>query len=262
MVKNKNMATDETLELWKKYKESQDPKVKEELILKYAPFVKYVAGRVAMNLPSNVDFDDLVGYGVFGLIDAIEKFDPSRNVKFKTYAQTRIRGAIFDELRILDWTPRSIRQKTRQLEKIFMELETKLGRAPTDEEVAKAMEITLEELHQLYNETRGTLLLSLDEVCYDSENNTSRMELIEDTTSESPDQRIEKEELKRVLAEAIAGLSERERLVITLYYYEELTLKEIGKILGVSDSRVSQLHTKAVLRLRARLAKFRAELTE
>ena len=149
--------TDE--DFWRQYKSTGDPKIRDNLILKYASFVKYVAGRIAVNLPSNVDFEDLVGYGIFGLIDAIEKYDPSRNVKFKTYAQTRIRGAIFDELRMLDWTPRSVRQKARQLEKIYNELENKLGRAASDEEIAAAMGIHMEMLHKLYNETRGALLL-------------------------------------------------------------------------------------------------------
>ena len=254
------LETDE--DLWRQYKTTGDPKMRDNLILKYASFVKYVAGRIAVNLPSNVDFEDLVGYGIFGLIDAIEKYDPSRNVKFKTYAQTRIRGAIFDELRLLDWTPRSVRQKARQLERIYNELENKLGRAASDDEIAAAMGIEMGELHKLYNETRGALLLSLDEVCYESENATSRMDFIENTEVENPEIKVEEEEVKQILAQAIDRLSEREKLVITLYYYEELTLKEIGKVLGVSDSRVSQLHTKAVLRLRGRLSRMKRVLVE
>jgi len=254
--------TDPDLELWQQYKATGDPKAKENLILKYASFVKYVAGRIAMNLPDSVDFEDLVGYGIFGLIDAINKYDPARQVKFKTYAQTRIRGAIFDELRVLDWTPRSIRQKARELERALMKIENDKGRAATDEEIAEELGCSMKELQKIYNDTRGALLLSLDEICFDSENSSVRMNFIEDGTIDSPQDSIEKSELKDLLAEAIGSLSEREKLVITLYYYEELTLKEIGKVLGVSDSRVSQLHTKAVLRLRAKLAKLRSVLTD
>lgn len=254
--------TNEELELWTQYKNTDDPKLKEELIVRYASFVKYVAGRVAMNLPSNVDFDDLVGYGIFGLIDAINKFDPKRNIKFKTYAQTRIRGAIFDELRLLDWTPRSVRQKARQLEKTYAELENKLGRSAEDEEVAEAMGMELTDLYKLFKDARGSLLLSLDKVCYDDENGSSRLDFVESGDADNPQFQMEKEEIKRVLAESIDKLSEREKLVITLYYYEELTLKEIGKILGVSDSRVSQLHTKAVLRLRSKLRNCKQDLLE
>lgn len=254
--------TDSDLELWKQYKATGDPRAKENLILKYASFVKYVAGRIAMNLPDSVDFEDLVGYGVFGLIDAINKFDPARLVKFKTYAQTRIRGAIFDELRCLDWTPRSIRQKARELERAMMKIENEKGGAATDEEIAKEMGITMKELQKVYNDTRGALMLSLDEICFDSENTTVRMNFIEDGNIENPQESVERSEMKDLLAGAIDKLSEREKLVITLYYYEELTLKEIGKILGVSDSRVSQLHTKAVMRLRGRLSKMKQVLTD
>ncbi len=245
--------------LWQRYKTTQDQMIKEELIIKYAPFVKYIAGRIAMNLPSNVEYDDLVGYGIFGLIDAIEKFQPNRQVKFKTYAQTRIRGSIFDELRVLDWAPRSVRQKARQLEKAFIELENRIGRPATDEEISEEMGIGLTELYKLYNETRGSVLMSLDEVCYEDESNTTRINFIEDEKTPTPHAKVEEDEMRGILAGAIGNLSERERLVVTLYYYEELTLKEIGEVLGVSDSRVSQLHTKAVLRLRGKLSKYQKD---
>ncbi len=253
---------EEDQRLWLQYKDSRDQRIKDALIMKYASFVKYVAGRIAVNLPSNVEFDDLVSYGILGLIDAIDKYDPERKVKFKTYAKTRIRGAIFDELRVLDWTPRSIRQKARKLEKAYAKLEGKLGRDATDEEIAEFLKIDISELHKLFDETKKSLLLSLDEIFYDDEEGSSRFDFVENQKSDNPQAKIEEAEAKRILADAIGKLSERERMVITLYYYEDLTSKEIGKILGVSDSRVSQLHTKAILRLRGRLARLRDSLVE
>mgnify|MGYP001563248875 CR=1 FL=1 len=260
VVPPKSDSDEEDQKLWEVYKLSKDQRIKDTLIMKYASFVKYVAGRIAVNLPSNVEFDDLVSYGILGLIDAIEKYDPHRNVKFKTYAKTRIRGAIFDELRVLDWTPRSIRQKARKLEKAYAKLEGKLGRDATDEEVADYLKIDISELHKLYDETKKSLLLSLDEIFYDDEEGSSRFDFVENQKSDNPQRKIEEEEAKKLLADAISKLSDRERLVITLYYYEDLTSKEIGKILGVSDSRVSQLHTKAILRLRGRLSRMRDSL--
>jgi RNA polymerase sigma factor for flagellar operon FliA len=253
---------DDDIELWIKYKKSKQKDIKDQLIVKYLPFVKYIAGRVAMNLPPNIDFDDLIGYGTFGLIDAIDKYDPNREVKFKTYAQTRIRGAILDELRILDWTPRSVRQKSRQLEKTYAELENRLGRVATDEEVAKELNIDNEEFQKLLNEARGVALSSLDDLSYDEDSNTSKLDLIESLTSENPEEQITTEEKKNILAHAINDLPEREKLVIALYYHEDLTLKEIGEVLEVSDSRVSQLHTKAVLRLRGKLSKLKKDLVD
>jgi len=253
---------EEDQKLWQQYKTTRDQRIKDSLIMKYASFVKYVAGRIAVNLPSNVEFDDLVSYGILGLIDAIDKYDTGRNTKFKTYAKTRIRGAIFDELRQLDWTPRSIRQKARKLEKAYAKLEGKLGRDATDEEIAEFLKIDISELHKLFDETKKSLLLSLDEIFYDDEEGSSRFDFVEDQKSDNPQRKIEEAEAKRILTDAISKLSERERMVITLYYYEDLTSKEIGKILGVSDSRVSQLHTKAILRLRGRLARLRDSLVE
>lgn len=253
---------EEDQRLWAQYKQTRDQRIKDALIMKYASFVKYVAGRIAVNLPSNVEFDDLVSYGILGLIDAIDKYDPERKVKFKTYAKTRIRGAIFDELRVLDWTPRSIRQKARKLEKAYAKLEGKLGRDATDEEIAEYLKIDISELHKLFDETKKSLLLSLDEIFYDDEEGSSRFDFVENQKSDNPQAKIEEAEAKQILADAISKLSERERMVITLYYYEDLTSKEIGKILGVSDSRVSQLHTKAILRLRGRLARLRDSLVE
>lgn len=254
------LQDEEDQKLWIQYKKKKDQRLKDTLIMKYASFVKYVAGRIAVNLPSNVEFDDLVSYGILGLIDAIDKYDPERNIKFKTYAKTRIRGAIFDELRILDWTPRSIRQKARKLEKAYAKLEGKLGRDAKDEEVAEYLNIDISELHKLFDETKKSLLLSLDEIFYDDEEGSSRFDFIEDQKSDNPQLKIEEAEAKQILADAISKLSDRERMVITLYYYEELTSKEIGKILGVSDSRVSQLHTKSILRLRGRLSRIKEAL--
>lgn len=255
-------SDEEDVRLWRDYKDSGNASIRERLILKYASFVKYVAGRMAINLPSNVEYDDLVSYGIFGLLDAIEKFDPERRVKFKTYAKTRIRGAILDELRVLDWTPRSIRQKSKQLEKALIELETRLGREPSDEELCRELGMTLKEVRRLFEDTKQSLMMSLDEGDPEGEGNTSRKDFLEDIQLISPEKSAELAELKRILAEEITRLSERERLVITLYYFEQLTSKEIGRILSVSDSRISQLHTKAILRLRGKLARLRPVLTE
>jgi RNA polymerase sigma factor for flagellar operon FliA len=253
---------EEDLELWREYKDTGNPAVREKIVLKYASFVKYVAGRMAINLPSNVEYDDLVSYGIFGLIDAIDKFDADRAIKFKTYAKTRIRGAILDELRVLDWTPRSIRQKSKQLERAYAELETKLGREATDEEICDYAGIDKKDLHKMFDEAKQGLMISLDEGDPDGDTGVSRMDFLHGNPEAGPEGNAERAELKKLLAQEIAKLSERERLVITLYYFEHLTSKEIGKILGVSDSRISQLHTKAVLRLRGKLAKLRGILND
>lgn len=266
-VGEKQLSADdeEDIRLWEQYKNTGDAKVRDQLIMKYSPFVKYVAGRMAVNLPSNVEYEDLISYGVFGLMDAIEKYDTSRAVQFKTYAKTRIRGAILDELRVLDWTPRSVRQKAKKLEKAYAQLEGELGREATDEEVAAYMEITIEELQKLIEETRQSLVLSLDESDPSSDSQSgpqNRLNFFEDTSTPTPEQRATRTEVKKVLAESINKLSDRERLVVTLIYFEDMTAKEIGQILGVSDSRVSQLHTKAILRLRGRLGKIKRLLLE
>lgn len=253
------MVIEEELKLWKEYKETGSKSAREKLILKYTPFVKRIVGRLAMNLPDNVDRDDLISYGMLGLIDAIEKFSLDKNVKFETYAQMRISGAIYDELRQLDWAPRSLRQKVKILEKVISELSSKLGRTPRDDEIAKEMNISLEDLYKLYNESKKSLLISLDEEYEDSDGSSTRRDYVGDNGELSPHKYLEKQEIKQILADALKELSERERLVITLYYYEELTLKEIAQILDVTASRVSQLHTKAILRLRGKLNKFSEE---
>jgi RNA polymerase sigma factor FliA len=246
-------------ELWSLYRKTRDPKIRDHFVRQYAPLVKYVAGKVAIGMPHNVEFDDLVGYGVFGLFDAIAKFDPEKHVKFKTYAVTRIRGAIFDELRSIDWVPRSVRQKTRELEEAIRTLESQLGRAATDEEIASAMSVSVEDLQSLILKISGTSMLSLNDVWYSGEEDDkiSIGESIESPTSMNPDIIVEKDEIKRVIMRTIQELPDKEKKVLVLYYYEDLTLKEIGHVLGVTESRISQLHTKAIMRLRAKLTSVR-----
>jgi RNA polymerase sigma factor for flagellar operon FliA len=242
-------------ELWIIYKKSRNPEIRDKFVRQYAPLVKYVAGKVAIGMPHNVEFDDLVGFGVFGLFDAIEKFDPEKHVKFKTYAVTRIRGAIFDELRSIDWVPRSVRQKAREVEDAVRRLETSLGRSAGDQEIAQEMGIGLDDFQKLMLKISGTSILSLNDVWYTGEDNdkVSIVESIESPQSLNPDTIVEKEEIKRVIIEAINELPDKEKKVLVLYYYEDLTLKEIGKVLEVTESRISQLHTKAIMRLRAKL---------
>ncbi|RPJ07976.1 MAG: RNA polymerase sigma factor WhiG [Spirochaetaceae bacterium] len=242
-------------ELWKKYRKSKDPSIRDYLVKKYAPLVKYVAGKVAIGKPQNVEFDDLVGYGVFGLFDAIEKFDPEKHVKFKTYAVTRIRGSIYDELRSIDWVPRSVRQKTREIEETISNLEAQLGRSAGDDEIAKAMHITCDDFQDLMLKISGTSIMSINDVWHGGDENdkVSIGDSIESPSSLNPETIVEKEEIKKIIVQAINDLPEKEKKVLVLYYYEDLTLKEIGEVLEVTESRVSQLHTKAIMRLRARL---------
>jgi RNA polymerase sigma factor for flagellar operon FliA len=245
--------------LWIEYRRNRDPKIREDFIKQYAPLVKYVAGKVAVGMPHNVEFDDLVGYGVFGLLDAIDKFDPGKNVKFKTYAVTRIRGAIFDELRSIDWVPRSVRQKTREIEDAIGSLEAQYGRTATDQEIAKALNMNEDEFHKTMMKISGTSILSLDDVWFSSDENdkVSIGDSIESPSSLNPDVIVEKNEIRRVIVDSISELPDKEKKILVLYYYEDLTLKEIGQVLQVTESRVSQLHTKAILRLRAKLTNIR-----
>lgn len=246
-------------ELWAIYRKARDPRIREAFITQYAPLVKYVAGKVAVGMPNNVEFDDLVGFGVFGLLDAIDKYDPDKNVKFKTYAVTRIRGAIFDELRSIDWVPRSVRQKTREIEETIGSLEAQLGRTVTDQEIAGALGISEDEFLKTMLKISGTSVLSLNDVWF-SNDETERFsigETIEAPSSLNPDVIVEKDEIRRVIAEAIDELPDKEKKVLVLYYFEDLTLKEIGQVLEVTESRVSQLHTKAILRLRSKLTNIR-----
>lgn len=243
---------------WTHYKETGESGAREQLVLEYLHLVKYVAGRMAISLPSTVEYDDLVSYGVFGLFDAIEKYDNSRGVKFESYASTRIRGSILDGLRAADWVPRSVRHKARQLARTMSQLEDKFGRPATDEEVQRAMGISADEYQQLLQDVAATTLLSLDEPWSTGGPDGEKLRLadmVADDDQENPASIAVREAILGVLAEAIEELPQRERLVITLYYFEELTLKEIGKVLDVSESRVSQLHTKALSRLRGKLAR-------
>ncbi|MDP2181805.1 MAG: RNA polymerase sigma factor WhiG [Actinomycetota bacterium] len=241
--------------LWAAYKDQGDAEAREQLILNFSPLVKYVAGRLSSGLPQTVDTADLISYGIFGLIDAIEKFDLSRGIKFETYAIARIKGAIIDELRAMDWVPRSVRARARQIEQAHVRLEGRLKRVPSDSEVAKEMGVTVKDLHEIFTKLSYTSVVSFEELWVggDREDRGNVMGTIPDDAAEDPVALFESEEVKDILAGAIERLPERERIVIALYYYEGLTLKEIGQVLGVTESRVSQLHTKAVIRLRARL---------
>jgi len=246
-------------ELWQEYRKTRDPKIREAFIKQYAPLVKYVAGRVAVGMPNNVEFDDLVGFGVFGLIDAIEKYDTEKNVKFKTYAVTRIRGAIFDELRLIDWVPRSVRQKTREVETTISSLEAQLGRTASDQEIASAMGLDESEYMKVIQKISGTSIISLNDLWYSGDENDkiSIGDSIESPSSLNPDVMVVNEEIRRVIVDAINELPEKEKKILVLYYYEDLTLKDIGRVLQVTESRVSQLHTKAVLHLRSKLTNIR-----
>jgi len=245
--------------LWIEYRRSKSPKIRDNFIRQYAPLVKWVAGKVAIGMPANVEFDDLVSCGTFGLLDAIERFDPEKNVKFKTYAATRIRGAIFDELRQTDWVPRSVRQKTREVEDAISALESQLGRPPKDQEVAGYLKIDLPEYQRIIQKISGTSILSLNDVWFSGDENdkVSIQDSIEAPEAFEPDREAERNEIRRIIIDAISELPEKEKLIIILYHWEDLTLKEIGEVLSITESRVSQLHTKAVLRIRAQLTSVR-----
>jgi RNA polymerase sigma factor for flagellar operon FliA len=249
-------------ELWQEYRKTKNPEIREYFVIKYSPLVKYVAGKVAIGMPQQVEFEDLVSYGSFGLLDAIEKYDPERDIKFKTYAMTRIRGSIFDELRNIDWVPRTLRQKAKQLEEAIITLENKLGHSVDDEEIAKEMGISNQELQELFSKISGASVISLNDVWYTGDDNdqVSFIDTIESPESLNPENIIEKEEIRSVIVEAIKQLPDKEKKVIVLYYYEDLTLKEIGEVLEVTESRVSQLHTKAILRLRGKLMRMKNAL--
>jgi len=244
-------------DLWQTFKATADASLRERLILHYSPLVKYVAGRVGVGLPPNIEQADLVSYGIFGLIDAIEKFDLERAIKFETYAISRIRGAIIDELRAIDWIPRSVRFKAREVEKAYAALEGQLHRTPTESEVAQQMGIKLDDLHAIFSQVSFVNVVALDELLNvggEKGDKLSLVDTLEDTRAEDPVTAFESEETKYLLAKAINTLPEREKIVVTLYYYEGLTLAEIGQVLGVTESRICQMHTKAVLQLRGKLS--------
>ncbi|HEV7941987.1 MAG TPA: RNA polymerase sigma factor WhiG [Solirubrobacteraceae bacterium] len=244
----------ELRELWRRYKADGDKRARERLVVAYSPLVKYVAGRTAAGLPPHVEESDLISYGLDGLVSAIERFDLGREIKFETYAITRIKGAIIDELRSLDWVPRSVRARTREIERAHAKLEHKLQRTPTDEELAGELGISGDELQDALIAISHSSIVALDElwsVSDSSGDQVSLMDTIEDPGAPDPAKALDVGDLKDRIADSIARLPEREKLVIALYYYENLTLREIGEVLGVTESRVSQLHTKAVLRLRS-----------
>lgn len=235
--------------LWQEYSSSRSPDIREKLIENYLPLVKLVAGRVAISLPQHVDKDDLISNGFFGLMESIERFDTDRGVKFETYAAVRIRGAILDSLRAQDWVPATVRQKARQYEQTVAKLEHALGRSVKDEEIAMAMKIPLTELYKLIHQLNASTLIPLEEF---ARNETASQH------TPNPAQHIEEQEVKELLAKSIEKLPEKERLVVSLYYYEGLTLKEISLILKLSEARISQLHTKAIFRLRGALSRLKA----
>jgi RNA polymerase sigma factor for flagellar operon FliA len=257
---DKSVAEAALRELWESFKKTGEMALRERLILHYSPLVKYVAGRVGVGLPPNIEQADLVSYGIFGLMDAIDKFDLERAIKFETYAISRIRGAIIDELRAIDWIPRSVRFKAREVEKAYASLEATLHRTPSESEVAAEMGIGLDDLHQIFSQVSFVNVVALDELLSvggEKGDKLSLVDTLEDHKAEDPVLAFESEETKYLLAKAINTLPEREKIVVTLYYYEGLTLAEIGQVLGVTESRICQMHTKAVLQLRGKLAENR-----
>lgn len=263
-MKNDDIKIEEMgeIELWELYKKTKNQKIREHFIKQYAPLVKYVAGKVAMGKPGNVEYEDLVGFGVFGLIDTIEKFDPDKNVKFKTYAVTRIRGSIYDELRSIDWVPRSIRQKVKEVEQAISSIEGKTGKFATDQEIADELQLDIREFYTLMTKISSTSIISLNDTWHtgDDSDKISVLDTLETPQSTNPDISAEKEEVKKLVIKAINELPDKEKKVLVLYYYEDLTLKEIGEVLEVTESRVSQLHTKAIIRLRAKLAEIKERI--
>jgi RNA polymerase sigma factor for flagellar operon FliA len=242
--------------LWKEYKEGGSKVAKDKLLVEYAPLVKYIASRLALNLPQSVDRKDLSSAGILGLIKAVETFEPERGFKFETYAAHKVRGAILDELRALDWIPRSVRQKARDLQKTFSKLENELGRPPYDDEVCKELDISMKEYEEILSDVAPATIISLEESLPDRSTDAKELRVIdtiEDPGSSNPLRELGFLEVKEILKEAIANLPEKEKLVVALYHYEELTLKEIGVVLDITESRVSQIHSKAILKLRARL---------
>jgi RNA polymerase sigma factor for flagellar operon FliA len=256
-----NLTAVELKDLWRRYRTAGDERARERLVVAYSPLVKYVAGRLASGLPTHVEAADLISYGLIGLISAIERFEPDREIKFETYAIPRIKGAIIDELRALDWVPRSVRARARAIERANVKLEHRLHRAPTDEEMAAELEITPEDFHDALIQISTSTIAALDElwtVSDTSGDQVSLLDTLQDPEAPDPAEVMDESELEDRVADAIARLPEREKLVIALYYYENLTLREIGEVLDVTESRISQLHTKAVLRLRSRLGEEKA----
>uniref|UniRef100_UPI0040577379 FliA/WhiG family RNA polymerase sigma factor n=1 Tax=Acetatifactor sp. TaxID=1872090 RepID=UPI0040577379 len=248
--------------LLEEYAKTKAPDVREKIILEYASLVKVVAGRLSMYLGYNVEYDDLVSYGIFGLIDAIDKFDCFKEVKFETYASLRIRGAILDQIRKMDWIPRTIRQKQKKIEAVIKEIEQTTGRSATDEEIAASLGISDDEYLEWQSQMKITGLVSLNEYMESGSDVSQDYSRHSSSRFEGPEERIEKEELSKVLGEALELLTEKERKVITLYYYEELTLKEISNVLEVSESRISQLHTRALQKMKGKMGSYMGILSD
>ncbi len=246
------MSAEEKLRLWEEYSKNKTPELREQIIIEYAGLVKIVAGKLSIYLGYNVEYDDLVGYGMFGLIDAIDKYDFDKGVKFETYASLRIRGAVLDQVRRMDWLPRTVRQKQKRMDAAYQKLEAANGQFASDEELAAELEISVEELGQWQAQTKAAGIVSLDEYLEQGSENG----IVGTSDSEEyaqPEKQIEQKEMKELLVQSLEALTEKEKKVILLYYYEELTLKEISEVLEVSESRISQLHTKAIQRLRLKL---------
>lgn len=238
----------------KDYRSTVGPGIKDKIIVEYAPLIKYIAQKIASRLPANIELDDLISCGVIGLMDAIDKFDPGRDNKFKTYAEFRIRGAILDELRAQDWVPRSIREKSKLIERAYSKLESLLGRPATDEEMCKELDIGQEEFYDLLNKSRSVSLLNIDDSATFNRGDKRLMAgLMEDSKHVNPYTAVSNKNIRDKIKEGIGQLPEKQRLVLSLYYYEDLNLKEIGQVLDVTESRVSQLHTQAIMKLKVKL---------
>lgn len=255
------LQKDEIEELWKKFKEEGDSKSRDSLILYYSPLAKYVAGKIAAGLPQSVELADLISHGIFGLIDAVEKFDYRRGIKFETYAISRIRGAILDALRSVDWVPRSLRSKAREIERALISLESKLQRVSTDQELADELNISLSELNNTLSRLSYSRILALDEL-WTSESDENELRICDSTVdyqSEDPYSSLEVKETRELLRKAITYLTDREKEIITLYYFHGFTFSEIGEVLGLTESRISQIHTKIILRLKGYLRSLMGE---
>lgn len=248
--------------LWEEYENTKSQEIREKIILEYAPLVKVVAGRLSMYLGYNVEYEDLVSYGIFGLIDAIDKFDCLKDVKFETYASLRIRGAILDQIRKMDWIPRTIRQKQKKIDAAIREIETTSGKSATDEEIAQILGISDEEYLDWQSQMKITNVVSLNEFLEQGSEVSNEAAPTKSAVFDSPEEILERDELKKMLAQSLEILTEKERKVILLYYYEELTLKEISNILEVSESRISQLHTRALQKMRGKLGDYIGILTD
>ena len=259
-VAAKSKDTGNSSALLKKYKEEPSKltaQQKDKLIMEYAPLIKFIAQKIAVRLPANIELDDLISSGVIGLMDAIEKYDPTRDNKFKTYAEFRIRGSILDELRAQDWVPRSVRDKAKMLDRALIELEAGLGRSATDDEIAERLGCSLEDFYDLLNQVKPVSVLSIDDAAtFSNVDKKSILNLLESCKLSNPFNQLNMKSVKEIVATAIEELPERQRLVLSLYYYEDLNLKEIGRVLRVTESRVSQLHAQAISRLRAKLTQY------